>query len=90
MFICSGILQFAMKKKDFLLKASMASTAITLEDVITNVYSPRVSKQLIGYIEYREIFFRQLAAKYQDPAGLIDLRIDSEEDFKTNLVTTIR
>lgn len=90
MFICSGILQFAMKKEDFLLKASMTSTAITLEDVITNVYSPRVSKQLIGYIEYREIFFRQLAAKYQDPAGLIDLRIDSEEDFKTNLVTTIR
>lgn len=90
MFICSGILQYAQKKKDTLLKASMSSYAITLEDIMSNIYSPRISKQLIGYIRYREIFFRQLAHKYQDPAGLIDLRIDKDQDFHTDIVTSIR
>lgn len=90
MFICSGILQFAIKNKDRLLKSSIGATAITLEDIISNIYSHRVSLQLTDYIQYREVFFKQLANKYSDPAGLIDLRIDQEQDFGTNLVTTVQ
>lgn len=90
MFICAAILKYAIKNKDRLLKSPMSTLGVTLEDVVTNVYSRRISLQLVDYIQYREIYFRQLANKYNDPAGMIDLRIDREQDFGTDLVTTVK
>lgn len=90
MFICAGILKYAIANKSVLLTARMGSTSIKLEDIMSNVYSPRVAGQLKDYIQFREIYFYQLANKYQDPAGLTDLRLDHDLDFHTNLVTSVR
>lgn len=90
MFICCGILQYAIKNKDKLLKSSLNGTALTLEDIVTNVYSKRIADQLKDYIRFREVYFYKLANKYNDPAGLIDLRIDDQLDFHSDLVTTVR
>ena len=88
-FICAAILKYAIVKKDTLLTTRF-NEIITLEDIITKVYSPRIASQLKKYIEFREIYFNLLGNKYSDPAGLIDLQTDKDQNFKTNIVTNVR
>lgn len=90
LFICSGILQYALKNKDSLLSSRIASSTITLEDLIINVYSGRVKDQLLSYIESRRNLFNLLNYKYSDPAGILDLKQDSIEDYHTDLITSLR
>ena len=90
MFICAGILHYAIKHKDTLLASRVSSMSLTLEDLISAVYTRRIQEQLISYINQRKAFFNLSANKYNDPAGLLDLRLDEEEDYKTNLITNVR
>ena len=90
LFICSGILQYAIKNKASLLSCRMTTTTITLEDLIVDVYSGRVRDQLLDYVKLRKALFNILSYKYEDNAGILDLKQDSIEDFKTNLITSLK
>lgn len=90
MFICAAILQYAEKKKDFLLRCTPSTTCITLKEIVSEIYSNRISSQLIKYMEDRAAFFYLLNNKYQDPAGLLDMDLDNNQDFGTNLITNVR
>ncbi len=88
MFICSSMLQYTMNNVENINKQleNNMKLKLSLTEIITNVYSDRISNQLLSYIQERKDYFNICYNNFKDDYGVFDLIEDSSQTFNTNLL----